>query len=120
MTVSPSLPGAVTTPPGPGGHWLFGCLNQLRNDPLSLYSSAWRQYGDYVRLRVLPRIYFYLLVHPDAVEHVLQRKNKNYRKPNILMRPVSLLMGNGLFTSEGDLWLRQRRLMQPAFHRQKL
>src|SRR5262249_38435613 len=42
---------------------------------------------------------------------------KNYRKPEFLNGPVRLLLGNGLFSSEGDFWLRQRRLAQPAFLR---
>ena len=49
-----------------------------------------------------------------------RRTIENYRKPDRLTRPMSLLVGNGLFTSDGDFWLRQRRLMQPAFHRQQL
>jgi cytochrome P450 len=51
---------------------------------------------------------------------VLHKNHKNYRKPPFLMRPMALLVGQGLFTSEGELWLRQRRLSQPAFHRQHL
>jgi cytochrome P450 len=101
------------------GHWLWGCLRQLQRDPLALYTQANRDYGHYVRIRAFPGIYVYLLTHPDAVEHVLQ-KHKNYRKPDFFNKPVGLLAGNGILTSEGDLWLRQRRLMQPAFHRQHL
>jgi len=68
----------------------------------------------------LPRIYVHLLTHPEAVEHVLQKNHRNYRKPDFFNRTVGLLAGNGILTSEGDFWLRQRRLMQPAFHRQHL
>jgi cytochrome P450 len=102
------------------GHWLLGCLGQIRGGPLGLYSRAWREHGDYVRIRVLPGVFISLLTHPDAVEHVLQKNHKNYRKPDLFNRTLGLLTGNGLVTSEGDLWLRQRRLMQPAFHRQHL
>jgi cytochrome P450 len=108
------------TPAGPPGHWLWGCLRQGQRDPLDFYCRAWLDYGDYVRLRALPGVYFYLLVHPHAVEHVLQKNHKNYRKPGVVTGPVSLLVGNGLFTRSGGLWLRQRRLMQPAFGRQRL
>jgi cytochrome P450 len=95
-------------------------MSQVRKDPLGLYARAWQRYGDYVRLRFIPGVYAYLLVHPEAVEHVLQKNHKNYRKPDVLLRPMRLLVGDGLFTSEGDAWLRQRRLDQPAFHRQQL
>jgi cytochrome P450 len=61
----------------------------------------------------------YLVTHPEAVEHVLHKRHTNYRKPAVVTRPVSRLAGNGLFTSEGEFWLQQRRLAQPAFHRQQ-
>lgn len=105
---------------GPRGHRFSGCLRQMRRDPLGLYSQAQREYGDYVRLCVIPGFYCYVLTHPDAVEHVLHKGHKNYRKPDIFYKSVGLLVGNGLFTNEGEPWLRQRKLAQPAFHSQYL
>jgi cytochrome P450 len=113
-------PAAVTPRrswPGPRGHWLFGCVQAFQSEPLNFPREAWRTYGDYVRLRLLPGFDLYLIVDPAAVEHVLVKNYKNYRKPSFLTGPVRLLTGNGLFTSEGDFWLRQRRLAQPAFVR---
>src|SRR5262245_51095178 len=103
--------------PGPRGHWLLGCTRALRRDPLTFYTDTWRAYGDYVRVRTVPGYDFYLLADPAAVEHVLAKNPKNYVKPSFLTGPVRLLVGNGLFTSEGAFWLRQRRLAQPAFLR---
>jgi cytochrome P450 len=126
MTATPTPPAnegsshARKASAGPRGHWLFGCIPEVRKDPLGLYARAWQQYGDYVRLRAIPRVCFYLLTHPDAIDHVLQRNHKNYRKPEVLLGPMRLLVGEGLFTSEGPAWLRQRRLDQPAFHRDHL
>jgi len=105
---------------GPRGHWLWGCMPQLQNDGPGFYYRTWRDHGDYVRIRAIPGVYFYFLTHPDAIEHVLQKNHKNYRKPVFFNRTMAYLVGQGLFSSEGDLWLRQRRLMQPAFHRQHL
>ena len=95
-------------------------MRQFQRDPLSLYTQANREFGHYVRIRAFPGIYVYLLTHPEAIEHVLQKHHKNYRKPDFFNKTVGLLTGNGILTSEGDFWLRQRRLMQPAFHRQQL
>src|SRR5271165_1281819 len=108
------------TPLGPRGHWLFGTMAQVAGDPLGLYKSAWKQYGDIVRLRALPGVYFFLLGHPEAVEHILAKNHKIYRKPDSFNHPASLLAGKGLLTDEGPSWLSQRRLVQPAFSRQRL
>src|SRR6516162_9390921 len=96
--------------PGPRGHWLRGNFHQMRGDPLALYTQARAQFGDYVRIRIVPHIYSYVLTHPDAVEQVLHTKHKNYRKPDIFYRSLGLLVGDGLFTNEGELWARQRKL----------
>src|SRR3954467_15462100 len=88
------------TPPGPDGHWLWGCLRQIQRDPLGLYTRCWHQFGDYVRIRAFPGVYVYLLTHPDAVEHVFQKNHKNYRKPDSFNRTVGLLAGDGILTSE--------------------
>jgi cytochrome P450 len=118
---SPAAPPVVRRPHvGPHGHWLWGCLRQFQRDPLSLYTEANREFGHYVRIRAFPGIYVYPLTHPEAVEHVLQKHHKNYRKPDYFNKTVGLLTGNGIFTSEGDIWLRQRRLIQTAFQRQQL
>src|SRR5947209_7097050 len=87
--------------PGPRGHWLLGCLRAVQNDPLRFYHQTWRTYGEYVRIRALPGIYFYLLADPAAVEHVLHANHKNYRKPDVFNKPARLLAGNGILTSEG-------------------
>ena len=105
---------------GPRGHWLGGCLHQIRRDPLGLYWQARQDYGDYIRIRVVPHFYCYVLTHPQAVEHVLHKAYQNYRKPDIFYNSVGLLVGNGLFTNEGESWRRQRQLAQPAFHTQYL
>jgi cytochrome P450 len=103
--------------PGPQGHFLFGCLPEFRRDQLNFLRELRRAYGDYVRIPTVPGYDIHLLADPAAVEHVLVKNYKNYRKPEFLTDPVRLLLGNGLFSSEGDFWLRQRRLAQPAFLR---
>jgi cytochrome P450 len=74
-----------------------------------------RDYGDIVTMRYYNfRVYF--VSHPDFIEQVLVTDNRKFIKGRIL-RKNKQLFGNGLLTSEGDFWLRQRRLAQPAFHR---
>jgi cytochrome P450 len=74
-----------------------------------------REYGDIVTMRYYNfRVYF--VSHPDYIEQVLVTDNRKFIKGRIL-RKNKQLFGNGLLTSEGDFWLRQRRLAQPAFHR---
>jgi cytochrome P450 len=116
----PQTPAAGKTFQLQPGHRFGGCLQRMRRDPLGFYSQTRRDCGDYVRLRVIPGFNFYLLTHPDAVEHVLLKNHKNYRKPDIFYKSVSLLVGDGLFTNEGESWQKQRRLAQPAFHSQYL
>ena len=103
--------------PGPRGNFLFGCLRAFRRDQLNFLRDVWRTHGDYVRIPTVPGFDVYFLADPAAIEHVLVKNHKNYRKPAFLTGPVRLLLGNGLFNSEGDFWLRQRRLAQPAFLR---
>jgi cytochrome P450 len=111
---------ARRVPPGPRGRFLTGSARDLLSGPLRLYSEARREYGDIVRFRAFPGMYWYLLCHPDDIEYVLQKNQSNFRKMPAIQRAIGLLAGQGLFTSEGSLWLRQRRLAQPAYHRKQL
>jgi cytochrome P450 len=76
------------------------------------------RYGDIVRYDV-GRIVAHILRHPDDIKHVLQENHANYIKGRGL-RKLKIFLGEGLLTSEGAHWLRQRRLIQPAFHRARL
>lgn len=102
-------------PPGPPGHLLLGNLPEFKRDMLGFIRMCAREYGDVVPLRLGP-VRALLLSHPDAIETVLVKNNRMFTK-HFSLRLNRLLLGNGLLTSEGDFWLRQRRLAQPAFHR---
>ncbi len=101
-------------------HWLFGSFLPVRNDLLNFYTRMFRELGDIIRFRGLPGLYWHLVLHPAYVEHVLVRNQHNYRKGKVFDGPIGLITGNGLLTSDGDFWRRQRKLMQPSFHRQAL
>jgi cytochrome P450 len=77
-----------------------------------------REHGDVVRIP-LGQEQIYLLAHPDDVRDVLVTNHRNFKKGRALER-ARILLGDGLLTSEGEHHLRQRRLMQPAFHRQRI
>jgi len=105
-------------PKGPKVPWPFGISPMNRTDPLGLLESWARQYGDIFRWRTL-HFFVVFVNHPDLVEKVLVSESRNYMKGRGLQANRELF-GNGLLTSEGDSWLRQRRLMQPAFHRERI
>lgn len=90
----------------------------LRRDPLGFFSRLAREYGEVVYFRLGPQPVF-LLGHPDHIRDVLITNNQNFIKSEGLQRAKRLL-GEGLLTSEGEFHLRQRRLAQPAFHRQRI
>lgn len=106
-------------PPGPKPRLLLGNALELRRDAPAFVLDLRRRYGDIARYQVL-RSQMYMLSHPDYVKHVLQDNHRNYGKNSFAYRALRIVLGNGLLTSQGDFWLRQRRLAQPAFHRQRV
>ena len=105
-------------PPGPRGYPILGMLPDLRADPVRTFLDAADRYGDVVHLKAGPYDGF-LISDPADIKHVLQDNARNYHKSPLYDRLRDSL-GNGLLTSEDAFWLRQRRLAQPAFHRQRL
>jgi cytochrome P450 len=93
-------------------------LPHLRSDPIRTFLDAADRYGDFVHLKAGP-YHGFLLSEPADIKHVLQDNARNYHKSPLYDRLRDEL-GNGLLTSEDSFWLRQRRLAQPAFHRQRI
>jgi cytochrome P450 len=91
---------------------------EIARNPLAMMISMQREHGDIAHWRIGPQ-HIYLFSHPDLIRDVLVTNQKNFHKSRGLERARRLL-GNGLLTSEGDFHLRQRRLAQPAFHRQRI
>src|ERR1700752_2736999 len=87
------------------------------DDSLERMIELFARHGDTYRVHVpARRSYSYVIHHPDDVKRVLVSNHRNYTKGMGLDR-VKILLGKGLMTSEGDLWKRQRYMMQPFFHR---
>src|SRR5215207_3208185 len=106
-------------PPGPEGRFPVGNLLQYARDPLGFLTRCSRRYGDVVRLRIpsLPPVF--LVSNPDFIEQVLVKENRNFVKDRDT-RYVLRFLGNGLLTNEGASWRHQRRMAQPAFHRERV
>jgi cytochrome P450 len=105
-------------PPGPSPTSRSGSFKNYSRDPLGFLPILAREYGDIVTMRFYNfRVYY--VNHPDYIEEVLVNQARKFIKGRIL-RANKGLFGNGLLTSEGDFWLRQRRLAQPAFHRARI
>jgi cytochrome P450 len=93
-------------------------LPAVRRDPTGVFLKAARRFGDVAYFKIGPRR-GYLITNPADIRHVLQDNARNYHK-SPLYQKLRMSIGNGLLTSEDDFWLRQRRIAQPAFHRQKI
>ncbi len=114
----PSAPNPARAP-GPKGRPILGVMSEFNRDSLSFITRA-RDYGDVVRMRFFYVTAFFLY-NPNDIEYVLSTNAKNFIKSMSLRSNFfQRLLGNGLLTSEGDFWRRQRRLAQPAFHRQRI
>jgi cytochrome P450 len=106
-------------PPGPRGYALLK-LSEFQHQPIEYLGHLWREYGDLVRLPIMPGLTFCLAAHPDSAEHILSQQQHRYGKPDLFLKSMGLMQGQGLLSSEGVVWLRQRRLMQPAFRQQQI
>lgn len=105
-------------PPGPPGVPLLGNVLDVWRDPLGFFVRGARDHGDVVQFR-FGHYRYVLLNDPDAIRHVLVDSAKSYQKSRNY-DALRLVLGNGLVTSEGEFWRRQRKLAQPAFHKQRL
>jgi cytochrome P450 len=104
--------------PGPKGLPWFGSVFPAWRDPLGLFLESRARYGDVVRFKFGP-FQYYLVNDPNVVKHVLVDNPKAYTKSRNYLG-LKVVLGEGLLTSEGAHWRRQRKLTQPAFHRDKL
>lgn len=104
--------------PSPAGHFITGHLREASKRPLEYVLEITRAHGDVVQVRLGPSRMI-VVNHPDHVKRVLQEKHSCYGRPAFVAL-LRRIVGNGLLFSEGDAWLKQRRIMQPSFHRERI
>src|SRR5438046_846299 len=123
MNKAESFPAARSAraplPPGPKGNPILGVMADFNRDTLGFIERC-HDYGDVVSMRFL-YLTVYFIYNPDYIEYILSTNARNFIKSRSLRSPFfQRLVGNGLLTSEGEEWKRQRRLIAPAFHRERI
>lgn len=100
------------------GHWLTGNMNEFNNNTLDFIERLVKL-GDttFIKFGPFPG---YLFNHPDAIREVFVTQNDSLHKPTVTKQAIKDISGVNLFTSDGDYWKRQRKLIQPAFHTQRI
>lgn len=104
--------------PGPRGLPVLGMMPEMVSDMLGLFMNTTREYGGIAQFKLLNKNYL-LVTNPDYVKYILQDNYKNYIRGRSV-ETGRVLLGNGLPLIDGDFWLRERRMLQPAFHRERL
>jgi cytochrome P450 len=109
---------SLPLPPRAPGTWLLGNFSEFNRDKLATVTRYARTHGDVVAVRFGP-LRSVIVSDPALVEQVLVTRAKEFTKGWVeqLIRPS---VGNGIFLSEGDYWKRQRRMVSPPFHKQRL
>lgn len=111
---------AAREPNGPPPVSFFSLLlGKFSRNPLERWGGIREQFGNVARYRLGPADTF-LIQSAEGAKRILQENAGNYDKAHLSYATLRRLLGNGLLTSDGSFWLRQRRLAQPAFHRQRI
>lgn len=100
-------------------NFLFNA-ESIRKNPIPFHEKYFNQLGDNFSLRIGKSKHVILSRDNDVAEYILQKHQKNFQKSELQTKFISKYLGHGLLTANGDFWLKQRRLIQPAFHKQKM
>lgn len=95
-------------------------LPKFANNPIPIIDQYVKSYGKTYRLHHQLGKTGFLSIEPSFIQHFMQKNHRNYKKSEVQTEKLAHYLGNGLLTSEGDYWLKQRRLIQPGFHRKRL
>lgn len=119
MSIQEVITATAAQPPSPP-RWrsLLGAIRFFTRDRIQNLHDLHSEYGDFV-LSQLGRTKIYFVANPEAIQECLVSRHKDFQKSRSYFA-LRLVMGNGLVTSEGDFHLRQRRMIQPAFLRDRI
>ncbi|WP_293894819.1 cytochrome P450 [Flavobacterium sp.] len=92
----------------------------IRKNPIPFHKKYFDKFGDTFSLKIGKTKHVILSRDNEVAEYILQKNQKNYQKSELQTKFISKYLGKGLLTANGDFWLKQRRLIQPAFHKQKM
>ena len=109
---------SVTFTIAPKGHWLMGAMPEFRANALNFLLRA-AERGDIVKYKFGP-FPLYVLNSPEAIHQVLVTDAANYVKSRVTKNATKPLLGQGLFTTDGEFWKSQRKLVSPAFHTKRI
>lgn len=104
--------------PSPKGHFLLGNAPEFNADTLGFMLDI-RRYGD-MAIAWFGPFPLYIVSHPDYIHQVLVTDADKYYKSQVTKRAMYPVVGNGIFTSDGEFWKRQRKLVQPSFHTRRI
>lgn len=93
---------------------------QILKNPLPFHHKNFIEKGDFFKLKIGLKTTIFFSRHAGFLEYVLQKNQKNYIKSKIQTEDLAKYVGKGLLTSEGEHWRKQRKLIQPAFHKKHL
>jgi cytochrome P450 len=93
---------------------------RILKNPLPFHCENFEQHGDTFKIQIMPKTRVVFTRDPFIVRHVLQKNHRNYAKSELQTRDLAKYVGQGILTSEGEFWRRHRKMIQPAFHKEKL
>ncbi|PKA17821.1 cytochrome P450 [Leptospira haakeii] len=105
-------------PPGVFGIRALPYVSKLAKDPIGFFQLMQSKFGNSARFG-LRSIVFHLITQPEDIKRVLQENNQNYHK-GVFYKELGRILGKGLLNSEGEFWKKQRKLIQPSFHKQRI
>ncbi|AWK04290.1 cytochrome P450 [Flavobacterium crocinum] len=92
----------------------------VRRNPIPYHEKYFKRFGDSFSIKIGSSKHIILSRDNEVAQYILQKNQKNYHKSKFQSVYLSKYLGKGLLTVDGDFWLKQRRLIQPAFHKQKM